>query len=1561
MNPVRIPMLAITLIVTCLAVPAFGNSEDLFSRANEMLGRGDIEGTIEILQAALDGQTVVDEPRAHFYIGYCHEMAQRYPEAIKAYEASLAVDPGFLSALEYGGNLYISAGIDYKAGADLLYRAAMLSSQNYLVYLQLAWYRTHVRFNMSQAVTWLEMAFYYASFNSEQFAAVMDWLKTDSDMDRIRSSTFYLDIISDNSSWLAGLTRLGEAVNEASGTSAGNAAALLSGTAEFIRTGTDFPNGYLAALALYYAGYYHSVARDTEAALLEYDTAGGIFDLLFGRESVLSANMDSLLANMYIAMERYDEASVLLYDVLSVYERELGETHQYVATVFNQLGTVLKYLQQWENALEIQHDTLDMYIATLGEGHEYVALTCEHIADIHYNLGDVESSISWFERATAIREALDRGYDGFLVSNYQRLGEMYGDRGALQKAVEAWRSVVNGEEMSDSPDFQVVYGALYNLFELYDSLGMYIDSYDALQRAVELGQSLFDAGERELYVINNNMGYAAAQLNRYDEALQWYARALDMIQRVGGEESLDVAGTFMNIGKASLSSGAYQHALAHFEQALMLYRKLPGTEPGMLASAGNNLGVALDHLGRYDEAIRFFDEAYTNYLTAGMEESTATLLVNKASVYSSLGKFDEVESLMLEAERILFKKESPDREVLAGLYFNFGTRWSQFDNNLVARKYLIKSLELYRELRDNHPLAGNVMNMLGHVSTDLGALEEAASWYDEAAIILRLAWGDTHPELASNSNGRGQLHEKLGDYTAAIEYYFNAYEILGALYPDAHPDVAATLNNIGYCYSKMGQNDQAIMFQVQARQVYQELYGDNHFEMADLYNTMGLTSTKVGAYDNAIAYHEKALAIKKQYLGEDHYQVAVVYNDTGLSYQESGDLAKALQYFEKALEIKQKHLEDGHSSLATAWNNVALVQAALGDDMQAVVGFKRAIKGYERSLGADHVLTANARNNLAVSLLRLEDYQGAKRELLLAVRNIEKNRNRVGGSYRERASLQSRSVHVYRLLVYALYHTGEYEEAFSWLELSKSRSLADELFRRQALTAVSGDSETYKQLREVKDSLAALRLLIAEKIEKMVSITDEQRRLVELQRQERRLERGLEREVGSLDAAPVVDLRKIQQQLAGDELLVEYSITDDAGSWMFLVTRRSLEMVPINIDFDQPEHLVDSFRACLTDPGQQFFMDRESNSIITQRGLAVEEKKVMKKIIRIKRDTRRVKIGSDVVLDIANRQLYDTFARPFIDRYPGVSVVTIVADGMLSFLPFEALCDQTGSYLVERLDIAYAPSAAMLYRSRQLKPVAGGRLLAMGGAIYNSTADSGKENADLVLNEDETDSMRAAYEQSAERADLHALYSSRGYTWSNLPGTLREVGEIGGIFYSNPAQQGKHIFTGSAVTEELVKELQVSGRLDEYTYIHLATHGITDPLLPELSSIVLSLPAVPGSRNEDGYLTMAEIMTLDLRADLVTLSACETGLGQLLGGEGVIGLAQSFIIAGAKNMAVSLWQVADDATLEFMVSFYRRIKAGIDFRTALAETKREFIGGRWSSPYYWSAFILYGE
>jgi CHAT domain-containing protein len=299
-------------------------------------------------------------------------------------------------------------------------------------------------------------------------------------------------------------------------------------------------------------------------------------------------------------------------------------------------------------------------------------------------------------------------------------------------------------------------------------------------------------------------------------------------------------------------------------------------------------------------------------------------------------------------------------------------------------------------------------------------------------------------------------------------------------------------------------------------------------------------------------------------------------------------------------------------------------------------------------------------------------------------------------------------------------------------------------------------------------------------------------------------------------------------------------------------------------------------------------------------------------------------------------QLYQKLFAPLEIHLAGARRLVVVPDGSLSYLPFETLARDTpaSDYLIERFAISYAPSATALGVIQEAKESASSErsgIVAYGDPIYAKT----KYDSVASGEKSETNS------QGARRFDL-----------TQLPYTRSEVNAIASLF----SPRERRTFFGTDAQEEKVK----SEDLSRSRYVHFAAHGVIDEEFPMRSGIILS--TTPNSK-EDGVLQMNEVMRLKLNADVVTLSACGTGLGKLLNGEGMIGLTRAFQYAGANNVVVSLWNVNDVATAELMRAFYQNLKRGLSKDEALRQAKLELLRGKqptWRHPYYWAPFVLVG-
>jgi CHAT domain-containing protein len=279
----------------------------------------------------------------------------------------------------------------------------------------------------------------------------------------------------------------------------------------------------------------------------------------------------------------------------------------------------------------------------------------------------------------------------------------------------------------------------------------------------------------------------------------------------------------------------------------------------------------------------------------------------------------------------------------------------------------------------------------------------------------------------------------------------------------------------------------------------------------------------------------------------------------------------------------------------------------------------------------------------------------------------------------------------------------------------------------------------------------------------------------------------------------------------------------------------------------------------------------------------------------------------------------------------------VISDGKLNLLPLDALRDSEGRFVLESRVVTYAPSATVLYLLRESTPThprpAMRNFLGVGGVVYAGSGASGNESQAPAAN---------------GVADFFGLDS---VSFPDLPGSAQEVVASAGIIGGT-----KQLLLEGKATEAEFKAQPLS----EFQIIHLAVHGLANAEFPDRAALVLGSSSGSG---EDGLLQVREIRDLELRAELVTLSACDTGTGKLLGQEGIASIERAFLLAGAKSVIASLWPADDTFTIALMKRMYQHLADGADKGAALRQAKLDLLKefGDQALPVYWAGFTLVGD
>ena len=444
----------------------------------------------------------------------------------------------------------------------------------------------------------------------------------------------------------------------------------------------------------------------------------------------------------------------------------------------------------------------------------------------------------------------------------------------------------------------------------------------------------------------------------------------------------------------------------------------------------------------------------------------------------------------------------------------------------------------------------------------------------------------------------------------------------------------------------------------------------------------------------------------------------------------------------------------------------------------------------------------------------------------------------------------------------------------------------------------------------------------------------------------------------SAKSAAAPDVSWVQSNLKTGEALIMYSVTEPGAVAICIVTKNKVSSV-----YKHDQYFIENLKKHFSQAYQiALNLDKDRSSVFNPfeeeglKGMA-EVTSLMRHLLQDHESTMGVQ--ASVKGDLLN-SFYNYLIKPALPYLADVNSIIISPDDFLSFVPFEALVDENGKYLIEKYGVKYVPSTTV-WKSIKNRNYSANRknMIAFGGATYAPYTYETILARDRFTFRQLMISVEKTFERRGSQRPNYASLGVTGKSWMYLPGTLTEVNKI------EETIAGVEIYKGADFSEKKIKTLSTSGELNNYKVLHLATHGMVVPTLPELSTIITTLELTDAD-GEDGYLNQVEIAELDLNADFVALSACETGLGKVYAGEGVSGLMQSLFIAGANGMSVSLWAVSDQGTMYFMTGLYDLVfNQGYAYADGMDEMKRRFIRGDYGEtfkhPNYWAPYVYYGK
>ena len=985
---------------------------------------------------------------------------------------------------------------------------------------------------------------------------------------------------------------------------------------------------------------------------------------------------------------------------------------------------------------------------------------------------------------------------------------------------------------------------------------------------------------------------------------------------------------------------ARRNSIEKYHEALELYRR--ASDRSGEAGTLNNIGEVHGLLGEMQKALEKYNEALPIRRAVGDRPGEASTLSNIGAVYWSLGEMQK--ALEKYNEALPISRIVGDRTGEASTLSNIGVVYQSLGDSQQALEKHNEALPLRRAAGD-HTGEASTLSSIGAVYESIGEMQKALEKYNKA-LLIRRAIGDRSGEAATLNN-IGTVYNSLGEMQKALEKHNETLLIRRAV-GDRRGE-AITLNNMGTVYRTLGEMRKALEKYNEALPVWQAV-SDRSGEAVTLSN-IGTVYRSLGETRKALEKHNEALLIRRK-IGDRRGEAATLSN-IGTVYESMGEMQKALERYNEALPILQA--VSNQSGEAQTLNNIGAVYLSLGEAQKALDKYNEALP-IRRAVGD--------RNGEAATLLgiaQVEQKRGnlaqARQVIEQAVGIIESLSANIAGQAL-RASYFAFRHEFFETYIDVLMQMHKRNPAAAFdavaLEVSeraRARSLLELLKEARADIRQGVDSSLLDRERSLQQRLnakaaAQARLLnrkhtpeqAAATAKEIASITDEYEEL-------RAQIRARNPRYAALTQPQPLSLAEIQQQvLDPDTLLLEYSLGDNA-SYLLVVSQTSIISHQLS-KRAEIEAATRRVRELLTAPQPQ--------PGDTEAKYQARIKEARESYWPQAADLSRMLLG------------------PVASQLGGKRLL-IVADGALQYLPFGALPapeterqgdgetrgqgkrenPQTANRnpqsaistpLIVNHEIVHLPSASALAVLR--RELAGRRPAAKTVAVL----------ADPVFSADDARVKSGVKAQSGAAAPpelTRAINDVRG----ELSRLLLTRDEAEAILSVTPRTEGF-----GALDFRANRATATGDDLSRYRIVHFATHGLLNSEHPELSGIVLSLVDERGQQ-QDGFLRLHEIFNLRLPAELVVLSACQTGLGKEVKGEGLVGLTRGFMYAGAARVVASLWQVNDAATAELMKRFYRRmLKDGMRPAAALRAAQIEmWKKPQWQSPFYWGGFVLQGE
>ncbi len=1025
---------------------------------------------------------------------------------------------------------------------------------------------------------------------------------------------------------------------------------------------------------------------------------------------------------------------------------------------------------------------------------------------------------------------------------------------------------------------------------------------------------------RAATIFNKMADICLAQLDNKDKALSYYNKALELCNKT--DNQYGQATILHNMGYAFRLMNDFEKAHQHYSKALFIAKEVLHDEHEQ-ATTTYNLAVLYDYLkGNSPKAINLYNQAI-NLFEKEKQFKLCGIICNKlAGIYL---KENNTEKLLetYDKQKDFYSLYDDNKQVANTLSAKADAYKLLYDKNNALATY-DEALKLYKQLNDKDS-EGTILNNIADLYQTFGENYKALDYYKQALLVLP-SQSKLRPLLLGNI---GLTYSYILDFEKAILFLndsLNSYDKILSVNPSDQNlifNIAIVKSNLATVYSDLGDDEKSLYYYSEILETFKVL-GKKNNEAITL-NNIAASYLKLNDIEKAKELYSASLKVFKELNNKKGHSVSLT--KLGDIELKSGNYQSAILLLKEALSLRQ--------SIADKVGEV-YTRNLLGKCFQALKNETDALSNYNQALALSRELSDKASE--LITLYNLACFEQSRNNLSLAIDFIESaiqiiestraklfNKDFQSSFFASNQKCYSLYIDLLMSLHIKNLQAGYNSQAFEISEKARARTLLDLLKNINAQTYTGVNPELVKEQLELENQVSSL----AEKIVKTKNRNHTEKELDSLEKafaQSTAKLKILETEIASknpnyknLTKPTPLTLKQIQEKiLDSDTLLVQYSLGENS-SYVWVINDKEL------------------FSYHLPKRQEIEILSDKIYSLLTARNSQEDFETIKEKLIRVKQaEESYLKWSFELSKIIIN---------PLEKHLKNKKRLLFCVEGKLNFIPFAALPLTTNSTsLITNYEISSSPSVStisLLREQLELKEnnLSKSKILVVADPIFTS------EDSRITksINNDH---------QNLNEQSVNLLGVRGNLNFDRLPFTRKEAEGI------------KTVFDGQ-VTELLDqnadKENIKHSDLTLYGALHFATHAITDNEYPEFSSIVLSLVDEKG-QTKPGFLTTSDIFKLKTSAQVVILSACSTALGKEKQGEGVIGLTRAFMYSGTPRVISTLWNINDEATAEFMISFYQYLKKGMSPNTALREAQLAALKqDKLKSPYYWGAFILQGE